>query len=284
MKTITFNSKVKISSPTLDLKQHARLRACIGIGPLEIVLALFSEENELGYLEHVALKPGDKLADALGQLARQNDFFAHSYGQVQIAITGAHYTLVPGALFVNANKEQILRFNHALGADETVLADEIVSAGSFCVYAVNTQVKELLDQVFPNNHIRHKATCLIEQLPALGSRTHKTCLVNVEADTLDIALYDKKLAFFNSFSFQTAEDFLYFILASLGQNGFATEDSEIILAGEIEAGSALHNTLKKYIPRMRFAVSDKSIVRRNDFVKLPDHFYFSLFSLYLCAS
>jgi hypothetical protein len=104
--------------------------------------------------------------------------------------------------------------------------------------------------------------------------------VHVEADVIDIALYQNRLLFFNSFSFQAAEDFLYFILASLEQNNCTLESTEIILAGEIETGSALYNTLKKYVPKIKFAVADKSIVRKNDFAKLPDHFYFII---YTCA-
>jgi hypothetical protein len=283
LRTLTLTSKVKISSPVLDLRQHPRLRACMELSPAEIILSLFTAENELVYLEHLLVKPGEKLADSLESLAATNEFFAHSYAQVEIGIAGAHYTLVPNALFDGANKEQLLKFNHAVAADETVLADEIFSAGSYCVYSVEARVKQLFDKVFPNNHMRHQATCLIESLSSLSSKTHKTCLVNVHADRLDIALYHKKLTFFNSFSFQATEDFLYFVLASLEQNGFALEETEIVLAGEIEAGSALHNTLKKYMPLLRFAVGGKGLQRKNDFVKLPDHFYFSLFNLYLCA-
>ncbi len=267
----------------LDLKQHAKLRACIEISDSEIVMALFSLENELVFLDHVVLKAGEKNTEALEYLAQHNDFFAHNYANVFICIANSHYTLVPGALFENAGKEQLLKFNHPLTGEETVLSDEIFSAESFCVYSVNKKIKELFDKVFPNNHIRHKTTCLIESLPAVSSKTHKTCLVNVEGETMDVSLYRGKLLFFNSFAFQTAEDFLYFILASLEQNNATLDETEIVLCGEIETGSALYNTLKKYIPKIKFAVADKAILKKNDFVKLPDHFYFSLFNLYLCA-
>lgn len=283
MKTISLNSKTKISSPVLDLKQHAKLRASVEISNSEIITALFSLENEIVYLEHFTLKSREKIEEVLEFLIQNNDFFAHNYTNVYVGISNPHYTLVPGALFENANKEQILKFNHAVGNDEIILADEVLSSESRCVYSINRKVKELLDKTFPNNHIKHKATCLIESLSSTASKTHKTCLVNVQGENMDVALYNKKLLFFNSFNFQTAEDFLYFILASLEQNSCTLDETEIILAGEIETGSALYNTLKKYIPKIKFAVIDTSITKKNDFVKLPEHLYFSLFNLYLCA-
>ncbi len=283
MKTIELNSKVKINSPVLDLKQHAKLRACIEISNAEIITALFSLENEIVHLEHFMLKAGEKTDEVLEHLINNNDFFSHNYANVYIGISTPHYTLVPGALFENANKEQLLKFNHAVSSDELVLSDEIISVESHCAYAVNRKVKELLGKTFPNNHIKHKTTCLVESLSSTASKTHKTCLVNVQGENMDVALYNKKLLFFNSFSFQTAEDFLYFILASLEQNACHLEETEIVLAGEIETGSALYNTVKKYIPKVKFAVTDTSIVKKNDFMKLPEHFYYSLFNLYLCA-
>jgi len=259
------------------------MRACLEISNSSIICALFSLENELLHLDHITVKAGDKVVDVLEYLIQNNDLFFHNYASVFVAIAGPHYTLVPGPLFENSTKEQLLKFNHPLAGDEIVLADEIVSAEGFCVYSVNKKIKDMLDQAFPNNHIKHTTTCLVESLPALGSKTYKTCLVNVQGEHMDVALYGGKLLFFNSFSFQTAEDFLYFILASLEQNNCNPEDTEIVLAGEIELGSALFDTLKKYIPKIKFAVADKAILKKNDFVKLPEHFYFSLFNLYLCA-
>ncbi|MGZ3904276.1 MAG: DUF3822 family protein, partial [Bacteroidia bacterium] len=151
------------------------------------------------------------------------------------------------------------------------------------VYAVDRRVKDLLDKIFPNNHLKHKVSCLIESLPNTASKNRKTCLVNVQGNMMDVGLFNKNLQFFNSFEFQTAEDFLYYILATLEQNTFALDEADVILAGEVEAGSAIYATLTGYIPKLKFAVAGKTIIKKNDFAKLPEHFYHTLFNLYLCA-
>lgn len=283
MKTLSLNSKTKIVSPSLDLKQHASLRACIELSGSGISMALFSAANEWVYLEQFSLKPGERMDEALEYLGRNNEFFQHSYASVFIQIADVHYTLVPQALYDQAQKEQLYRLNQTPTQNDILLNEEVVSAGGYCIYPVDSRVKSVLDRLFPNNHIRHKAVGLADSLPALASRTRKTCLVNVAAEQMDVALYDKKLIFLNSFSFQSAEDFLYFILASMEQNGCVPDDTEIVLAGEVETGSALYHTLRNYIPKIRFAVADKVIEKKNDFVSLPEHFYFSLLNLYLCA-
>lgn len=283
MKTKDIQIKSRITAPGFDLAGHATFRCCLDISPSEIVCALFNQSNELIYLQHYALKANEKIAEALEYLIETDPFFSQNYAHVDVCISNNIYTLVPATLFVKENREELLKFNHTVSKEMIILSDEIVSADSHCVYAADKKVKDLLDKVFPNNHIKHKTSCLIEGLPAIASKTHKTCLVNVSGNSMDVALYNKKLLFFNTFEFQTAEDFLYFILAVLEQNNCALDETEIVLAGEIETGSALYLTLKQYIPKLKFAVANKAIIRRNDFVKLPDHFHYTLFNLYLCA-
>lgn len=283
MKTLAPDTKVKINSPVLDLKQHSQMHACIELAENTITLALFTASQELVLLEELALKAGERLPETIELLISNHPFFAQPYAQVLIGMAHANYTLVPSPLFDNGAREELYKLNHKLYPGQSVAADEMVGAGSYCLYAVNEKIREMINKTFPNNHLQHKATYLAASLPGLAAKGRKTCLVNVHGENMDLLLYDQKLVFANSFSCQASEDFLYFMLAALEQNEWKPADTEIILAGGVEAGSALYHTLQKYLPRLRFAVTGKSITRKNDFIKLPDHFYFSLYNLYLCA-
>lgn len=283
MKTVAAKIKTKLIAPDFDFKQSPKLRACLEISSTDIVTALFTAKNELVYLQHYTFKSSEKINEVFDHLLHSEVFFSQGYASVYISISNALYTVVPSSLFQADDKEKWLAYNHVISGEDLVLSDDINSTDSKCVYAINQKLKILIDQTFPNNHIKHKSTCITESLAGLASKTHKTCLVHVGTDSFDVALYDKKLLFFNTFEYQSTEDFLYFILASLEQNKLAVEESEIVLAGEIEAQSALYDALKEYFPKLKFAVQNKTIVLNNDFAKLPNHFYYSLFNLYLCA-
>jgi len=283
LKTVAAKIKTKLIAPDFDFKQSPKLRACLEISSTDIVTALFTAKNELVYLQHYTFKSSEKINEVFDHLLHSEVFFSQGYASVYISISNALYTVVPSSLFQADDKEKWLAYNHVISGEDLVLSDDINSTDSKCVYAINQKLKILIDQTFPNNHIKHKSTCITESLAGLASKTHKTCLVHVGTDSFDVALYDKKLLFFNTFEYQSTEDFLYFILASLEQNKLAVEESEIVLAGEIEAQSALYDALKEYFPKLKFAVQNKTIVLNNDFAKLPNHFYYSLFNLYLCA-
>lgn len=283
MKTLAAKIKTKIIAPDFDFKQSSKLRACIEISTTDIVTALFSSQNELVYLQHYTFKASEKISEVFEHLVHTEAFFSQTYLNAYISILNPLYTIVPSSLFQSNNTDRWLKFNHTITDDVVVLHDDVYSTDSKCIYAVNQKLKILLDQTFPNNHIKHKTTCITESLAGFVSKKYKSCLVHVGTDSFDIALYSKKMLFFNTFEYQSAEDFLYFILASLEQNKLPVDETEITLAGEIEAQSALYDTLKEYFPKLKFAVNNKTIVLKNDFAKMPNHFYYSLFNLYLCA-
>lgn len=283
LKTVAAKIKTKIIAPDFDFKQSHKLRACLEISSADLVLALFTSQNEPVYIQHYTFKSNEKISEVFEHLLQSEAFFSQTYASVYISISNPLYTVVPSSLFQTDDKEKWLAYNHVISNDDLVLADDINSIDSKCVYAINQKLKALIDQTFPNNHIKHKSTCITESLSGLASKTHKTCLVHIGTDSFDVALYDKKLLFFNTFEYQSTEDFLYFILASIEQGNLVIDETEIILAGEIELQSALYNSLKEYFPKLKFAVHNKTISLNNDFSKLPNHFYYSLFNLYLCA-
>ena len=283
MKTLAAKIKTKLIAPDFDFKQSSKLRACLEISATDMITALFSVQNELVYLQHYTYKSTEKINEVFEHLIQTEAFFSQMYLNVYVGVLNPFYTIVPTALYHNENKEQWLKFNHSITDEIVVLSDDVYSSDSKCIYAINKKLKQLIDQTFPNNHIKHKTTYVTESLSTIASKRYKSCLVHINADNFDVALYDKKMIFFNTFEYQSSEDFLYFILASLEQNNFAVDETEITLAGEIETQSALYDTLKEYFPKIKFAVNNKAIVLKNDFEKQPNHFYYSLFNLYLCA-
>ncbi|MHB8261664.1 MAG: DUF3822 family protein [Bacteroidia bacterium] len=283
MKTVAAKIKTKLVAPNFDFNQSAKLRACIELSATEVFCVLFSDKNELVYLQHFTFKPNEKIEESFAHLVHTEAFFSQNYLSVHIGVSNALYTLVPTSLFQSDTKEKWLTYNHVIDDAAMMLSDDFNSTDSKCVYSLNEKLKVLIDQTFPNNHIKHKTTCLIESLADVASKRYKTCLVHVGTANFDVALYDKKLILFNTFEYQSTEDFLYYILASLEQNKFLIEETELVLAGEIETQSALYDALKDYFPKVKFAVHNKAIILNNDFAKLPNHFYYSLFNLYLCA-
>lgn len=272
--------KRNIVSEGFDLSQSNRMRACVQVLPQEIITAVFSAENELQYLKHYSFKPAEKTGDSLTHLIQAEPFFSQTFESVVIGLSSSCFTFVPAPLFQQKNMQDWLAFNHEIPKGSVVLQDELKSCDSRLVYAVPEGVKNSLDRSFPNNITKCYMSSLVENLSA--GRLRK-CSLDIHPAAFDLILSDGKLVMANTFLYESAEDLLYFLLASLQQNNFKPAETEVILSGEIESGSALHELLKEYIPHLKFAVMDKSILLKEEFISLPHHFYHSLFNLYLCA-
>ncbi|MEO8761152.1 MAG: DUF3822 family protein, partial [Bacteroidia bacterium] len=162
MKTLAAKIKTKIIAPDFDFKQSQKLRACLEISATDMVTALFSTQNELVYLQHYTYKSSEKINEVFEHLIHTEAFFSQSFLNVYVGVVNSLYTIVPTALYHTENKEQWLKFNHSTTDEIIVLSDDVYSSDSKCVYAINQKLKALVDQTFPNNHIKHKTTCIAE--------------------------------------------------------------------------------------------------------------------------
>jgi hypothetical protein len=107
--------------------------------------------------------------------------------------------------------------------------------------------------------------------------------VNTGQSHIDILqIRDKKLDYYNSFRYNTSEDFMYFLVFVVEQLKLNPESVQVVLLGEIERHSSLSDLLHKYIRHISFI--DRSSDHRYSFVfdQLPGHYYYNLLNASLC--
>jgi hypothetical protein len=82
----------------------------------------------------------------------------------------------------------------------------------------------------------------------------------------------KKLYYFNRFSYETIEDFLYYILFSIEQLDIDTEQVPLYITGEVEPTALFYNKVRRYVRyiyllkyhKEHFAAGmDEELIRRN---------------------
>lgn len=65
------------------------------------------------------------------------------------------------------------------------------------------------------------------------------------------AFENRALRFFNTFSFQTAQDFLYFVLLALHQAQVPLEQTPLLVSGKMTADSEISTLLQRYFTDMQ---------------------------------
>jgi hypothetical protein len=211
--------------------------------------------------------------------------FKEEYKSISLALNTPKSTIVPNPLFDPEKKTELLSFNHSIEEDESVKVDDLKTLEAKNIYSVPALILEVLKKFQNKAKLIHHSTVLIEDILRLNkNKDGKKIFVHVQPSHFEIIITgDKKLIFYNSFQYQTSEDFIYYLLFACEQLKFNPENLELILIGQIERNSAIYSLLYKYIRNIKFGSKSESFEYSYKLKDLPDHFFYSLFSQCHCV-
>ena len=194
----------------------------------------------------------------------QNDF---------IAVTVIHQnnlsTVVPNRFFDKKKLAFYLNFNIKTLATDFITFDDLGTLNAKNVYVPYVNIKNYLFQNFGEFEYKHHSTVLIEKLLKNNTTKEKTMFVNVSKTSLDIVvLENEKLLLSNAFSYNSKEDFIYYVLFVAEQLNLDVQEFPLFLMGEINLKSKTYKITYKYIKNVSFLESTNAIY--NEF-NIPSH-------------
>jgi hypothetical protein len=191
-------------------------------------------------------------------------------------------TLVPTPFYKEEKNREILSFNHEI---EEVLTDKMHQMDAVNIYSVPIDLLNLINKSFPNTQKKCNSSILIDQLLLQNEKTEKTIVyASIEKKKLEICvLSENKLEFHNSFTADTKEDLLYFLLFSMEQLGLSPEKTELVLLDDILKSDEKYNLLYEYVRNISFGNRSENLNFTKELESIKSHQYFCLFSQLLCA-
>ncbi|WP_243456820.1 DUF3822 family protein [Polaribacter batillariae] len=171
-------------------------------------------------------------------------------------------TLVPNEYFNKNQLASYLNFNIKTLATDFITFDEIDSIEAKNVYVPYVNINNYLFNNFGEFNYKHHSTVLIDKLIQQSKSETKTMYVNVSKTTFDIVvLENKKLLLYNSFTYTSEEDFLYYILFVAEQLQLDTNEFPLYLMGRISLNSTLYKLIYKYVKNIYFLESKNPIFK-----------------------
>ena len=214
-----------------------------------------------------------------------SELLQQSYKTVDGAYHGPYSTLVPNALYDKEQQSKYLDFNFSDLPAGKINTDTLFSIGSANVYLVPEAASALLVQRFPNIRFHHSTTVLIESLIRQNRHSSEQAIyVNINEKDFDIlVLAGKSLQFYNTFSYQTPEDLVYYLLYVVEQLKLSPTKTPITLLGEIGKESATYTYLKQYLSQLSFGKRNWIFKYPYVFSPIAEHQSFVLLHQYQCA-
>ncbi len=179
-------------------------------------------------------------------------------------------TLVPDEYFDKNELKTYLDYAIKTLANDHIVFDNLEVLSTKNVYIPFVNINNYLFQNFGEFIFKHHSTVLIEKLINYQENNPvKEFFVNVSKNNIDIVVIkDKALILYNSFPFNTKEDFIYYILFVIEQLEMDPNEFPLTFLGAIKEESDLYDITYKYVRYVNFINTTATLFDdSNDFSK-----------------
>ena len=234
---------------------------------------------------HFFLKRPRLLLKNVREAIESEDIFSYDFKSIDILYFTKKFTLVPQAFYGRGLADKYLWFNNVQEKGFVVEKTLFPKAGCWCIYDMPQNLKEYLSLKFPKAGIRHNLFPLLEG----GLKRNRAypdreqVHLNFFRDSFEMVVINgSKLVHCNIFNYKTDRDILYYVLFVFDQLKLSSESTELILYGQIPQVSPVYHLFKKYVKLTSFARLDTTYQYSYTFSQLPEHYFYSLLSIYKC--
>lgn len=273
----------KVRDESLDTNLEGDLHLSIqrGEGALAWALLLTRQNKYLALESYAYAKSGE--TELLEELKKTAWF--NNVSSVSLSCVSAQVTLVPEPLFDEKAQDSYSNFNFSGSINQSVIGAKVRSAGCYAVFALPQETEQLYRKTFPGIKIMHCAMPLLESiLTNTKNESSEKAYINIRAKSFELVVArGGTLLYYNTFSYTTNEDVIYYLLFTFEQLKLNPENISLQLLGEIEKNDGVYPIIHKYVRNVSFMQRNARFDYSYRFSELPEHAFYSLFSQHLCV-
>ena len=224
------------------------------------------------------------MVSPLKDILAANQLLQKTFKLFHVAYVNERATLIPSAIFNKNELAQYHRFNYSAREEDVFLADRLLNLDGYNVYSVPDFIKGVFQEQ-KNIRFHHFSSALIEASISEAKKHQLDLLVHVHilpSSFQIMVVKNQLLEIYNSFSYQTSEDFIYYLLFVFNQLAINTSEISVCLTGEVDKNSAIYDMMQNYIKTITFGKRPVNLKYSYLFEDVPPHYYYSLFNQYLC--
>ena len=208
-----------------------------------------------------ALNQNKTIEEQLSAIFKKHTVLKEEYSDVVVLHDSNLNTFVPTALFNEKALGLYLQYNTKVFANDFFAFDELPTFGLNNVYVPFVQINNFLLDVFGTFTYHNINTYLVEHILTLSEQCSETKVyAYVQKDHFEIVVAQEgKLLLFNSFLYNTAQDFIYYLLFVYEQLNLSTEEIKLKLISRIDTDDALYKEAYTYIRHLDILKEDTVI-------------------------
>ncbi|MEE9350058.1 MAG: DUF3822 family protein [Flavobacteriaceae bacterium] len=206
-----------------------------------------------------------------------------NYSKVLVIHVNNLSAFIPKPLFDEKNIQNYIKFNNKIFDSDYFTYDDIKNQDMVSVFAPYINVNNFLIDQYGGFEYKHFSSVLVENLLQKHTVSNANALfIHVQKKHFEVIVTNhKKLILYNTFSYKTKEDFMYYILFVIEQLQLDVETIRLQLIGLIKEGDELYNIAYKYIRNISFL---KNRTSKNTILEIDDDIIRSYFTLFNASS
>ena len=223
------------------------------------------------------------ITSAAKLVLEQSDILKFKIKQGIIIIDNDKYTLLPEVLYTSGEDQKYLEFNNINTFNEVVYSYSINKISSKIIYSYPKGLENIFSPTIAKLKCIHLIDVLMNTCFSINNEKENV-LIHISGKRIDMVITKmQSLLFCNSFHFETAEEFIFYVLNVYKQLNLNTETIPVSLMGDIEKESAIYGILYKFIRNINFIKHHTSIQLSNEFNNESNHSMSVLINSFLCV-
>lgn len=261
-----------------QISPQNELSILLGVDSLSYMIT--NPQRQILLLRDYQLTP-DSSQTEYANVVKQEEHLQAAYKKVHVAAVSPIFTLVPERLYNPTEKRAYLQEITSLSYDKDIRADELSVAQARVIYTLPQYLTSLVQNQWMGGQLFHAATAFVSGLLRRNSTSATPVLhLQIYAGWLVAALVEgKNLLFVNTFHYQNAKDFLYFVLLVFDQFKLAPDETPVSISGQLIEQSEIYPLLRRYIRTVQFLPPPDFLQFGTKWQQQPTYFYFNLFGL-----
>ena len=258
-----------------EKSSHYRMTIQCSLGGLSFAL-LDAKTQTLVALE---CYQSDLLADSndlfrtLERALEDKNLNNKDFQSVTFIVDNRYCSLVPQPLFNEADQAKYLDFAFQIPVGYTIASEPIASAQCHIVHAFLKTMQDKVLNKCTDARITHSSSVFIDNV--MKDEDDNGVFVNVRNRDFDMLVKkESKLHFFNNFKFNTKEDFAYFLLFAMEQNGVSGQDTPVVFSGLIRPASDIIDLCGRYVRDIRFVEDPHTLHVSKALDEVPFQYYY----------
>jgi hypothetical protein len=279
---------IRFIDETFDIKKISGYHLSIQAGLDGFSYTVFDpSKNKYIILKHYGFGeeiPEFKYPDSLKKLLNEDEFLQKEFQSVYCIWNNPRTTLLPDVLFEQEKIRMYFEFNQVLNDPDELHAAHIKSINAFLIFPVHHEIANVLIRQYPALKFYNQASPFIEYVMHHHSGNNDSAHLNICNGFFDMVIIrNKSLILHNTFTYRNENDIAYFVMNVFDKVALDPASIPIYISGSVEKNSNKMNRLRDFIKTIRFSAQDNRFHYSYAFDRIPEHWFVTLFNLYLCG-